>query len=409
MFPCDQTLISLLPTRPLYLRPNYLTPLNTLGLRIAINTRFLMKDRLEGIGWYTYEIARHLVEQHPGDEFIFIFDRPFSQDYIFADNVTGVHVGPPARHPLLFRWWYDYSVPRVLKKYKADVFLSMDNFCSLRFPGQTVLVVHDLSYLHFPHQIPTRHLRFYKKNMPRFLEKADQIVAISHATYQDIIQVSPLVAHKVTVIPNGVRDVFTPLTPEQKIKVKSSRTGGKDYFLYVGALHPRKNVERLIKAFDLFKQENRSDLKLILCGRFAWQCEGIHQAMKQSPYRAEIIHVGHVSSLELVELMGAARALVYPSLFEGFGLPIVEAFKSGTPVITSNISSMPEVAGSAAITIDPYNINDIALAMKNVIFDVSLTKVLISNGLERALQYNWAKSALEIYNLLKNESSNPLK
>jgi len=356
---------------------------------------------LEGIGWYTYEIARHLVEQHPEDEFIFLFDRPFSQEFIFGDNVTGVHVAPPARHPLLFRWWYDYSVTRILKKYKVDVFLSLDNFCSLRYQGKTILVVHDLAYLHFPEQIPQRHLRYYQKNMPLFLDKADQIVAISKATFQDILRVRPNVAHKVTVVPNGVRDVFRPLTQGQKEQVKKSRTGGKDYFLFVGALHPRKNVERLIQAFDLFKQDSRMDTQLILCGRFAWQCEGIRRALEQSPYRNDILHLGHVSSGELVELMGSASALVYPSLFEGFGLPILEAFKSGTPVITSNISSMPEVAGDAAITIDPYSKEDLAEAMKNIIINVSLSSDLIRIGLERSKQYNWAKSALEIYNLIK--------
>lgn len=366
-----------------------------------------MKDRLEGIGWYTYEIANHLVRQHPEHEFIFIFDRPFSQEYIFGDNVTGVHAGPPARHPLLFRWWYDYSVPKVLHKYKADIFLSMDNFCSLRYSGKTVLVVHDLAYLHFPEQIPKRHLRYYHKYMPLFLQKADQIIAISSATYQDIIRVRPDVRHKVTVIPNGVRDVFTPLSENQKVAVKSIRTGGKDYFLYVGALHPRKNIERLIKAFDIFKQEDESGIQLILCGRFAWHCEGIRQALEKSPYRSEILQLGHVSSEELVNLMGAAKALVYPSLFEGFGLPIVEAFKSGTPVITSNISSMPEVAGSAAITVDPYNTNELAIAMKTITKNVSLATDLINKGIEKAKQYNWAKSAQEIYKLIKLNHLNP--
>jgi len=374
-------------------------------LKIAINTRFLIKDRLEGIGWYTYEVAKNMAIMNPQDEFLFLFDRPFSKDFIFAENVKGVHIPPPARHPLLFKIWLDYSIKYVLDKYQPDIFLSPDNFCSLRYKGKTILVIHDLAYLHFPDQIPPIHLNYYSKYMPRFIERADIIISISEATKRDIIRLAPEAAGKVKVVHNGVRTAFAPISKESQDEVKQQYSNGKNYFLFIGALHPRKNVGRIIQAFNSFKMSERSDVKLLLCGRFAWHYESIEKLMQTSPYHADIIHVNHVTSHEILKLVGGASALLYPSLFEGFGLPILEGFRAEVPVITSNISAMPEVADDAALLVDPFNIEAIANAMRQIYSDHILASELILRGRERVKHFSWKATAKEIYDIIKNEVS----
>ena len=138
-------------------------------MRIAVNTRFLLSDYLEGYGHFLQEIFSRLVKAHPEHEFIFIFDRPFDQKFIFGKNVTPIVAGPPARHPLLWKYWYDFKLPAVLKKYKADVFFSPDGFCSLRTAVPQCLVIHDLAFLHFPSGISGSQLRFYKRNTPDYI------------------------------------------------------------------------------------------------------------------------------------------------------------------------------------------------------------------------------------------------
>jgi len=374
-------------------------------LKIAINTRFLIHNQLEGIGWYTYEVAKNLALMNPDDEFVFLFDRPFSKEFIFSDNVKGIHVPPPARHPILFKLWLDYSLKFVLDRFQPDIFLSPDNFCSLSYKGKTALVVHDLAYLHFPDQIPSVHLKYYQRYMPKFLKRADVIIAISEATKVDILRLLPKAESKIQVVHNGVRNDFRPLSIAEQQSVKLHFSQGKDYFLFIGALHPRKNIGRIIQAFNIFKQSYKTDQKLILCGRFAWHYDAIQKLIDASAFNNDIIHLNHVGSEEILRLTGGATALLYPSLFEGFGLPILEGFRSGVPVITSNLSSMPEVAGDAALLVDPFSVQAIASSMKTIHDDKNISKQLIAKGLERASQFNWETTARSIYEILKNEVS----
>jgi hypothetical protein len=139
---------------------------------IAVNTRFLIKNKLEGFGWYTFEVLKRLTQSHPEHQFVFFFDRAYDTDFIFAPNVTPVVLSPPARHPILFFIWFEWSVRRALRKYKADVFLSTDNFLCLGTDVKTVLVVHDLAFLHFPDYVPLRNRLYYQYFMPRFMKRA---------------------------------------------------------------------------------------------------------------------------------------------------------------------------------------------------------------------------------------------
>ncbi len=361
-------------------------------MRIAVNTRLLIKGKLEGIGWFTYEVVRRLVAQHPEHEFIFLFDRPFDKSFVFGENVTSVVLSPPARHPVLWYWWFEWSVPRVLKKYKADVFLSPDGYCSLRTNTPTVMVTHDIAHVHMRRQIPAKFRLYYDFFVPRYLQRAERIITVSDFSKRDIIEHFPVTPEKILVACNGIREVFSPLKAAQKSAVRAQYTAGQDYFFYVGAVHPRKNVHRLIEAFDGFKKATRSAVKLLIGGRFAWQTDEVKDAWESAQYKSDILFLGYVPDEELPRLMGAALALVYVSLFEGFGVPLLEAMHCDVPVITSNVTSLPEVAGKAALLVNPLDIFDIAKAMQLISEKPALRQDLIAEGRTQRLQFSWDKA-----------------
>lgn len=370
-------------------------------MRIAVNTRFLLKEYLEGYGYFLQEIFSRLVKSHPEHEFIFLFDRPYDERFIFGKNVTPVVVGPAARHPLLWKYWYDFKIPAALKKYKADVFFSPDGFCSLRTSVPQCLVIHDLAFQHFPKGIPGSQLRYYKRNTPRFIGKAKTLITVSAFTQADIIHHYPAATEKIRVIHNGIRPSFRPHSFEEREAIKQKYTGGKEYFLCTGSIHPRKNGMNLLKAFSLFKKRQQSSMKLVLAGRLAWKYESFIESLKSYKYRDEVILTGYLPEEELARLTAAAYAMVYPSLYEGFGLPVAEALQSGVAVISSSGSAMQEIAGDAALYADPTDITAIADQMKRIYKDETLRNELVRRGQERAPAFNWEQAAAQCWEAIE--------
>ncbi len=366
-------------------------------MKIAVNTRFLLKGKLEGIGLFTHETLRRLVAQHPGDEFIFFFDRPFDPSFVYGENVKPVVLFPPARHPFLFVWWFEWAVAQALKKYKPDVFYSPDNFLSLRTSIKTVLVTHDLAHVHFPEQVSFFHRKYYQFFAPKFNRRADRIVAVSHFTKEDIVKQYGISPKKIAVACNGCREIFRPLSEGEKTAVQLQFAEGKPYFFYVGAVHPRKNVHRLITAFDHFKQKTGAAEKLLIAGRFAWKAGEVKEAFEKSLFENDIHFLGYVPDNELAKLMGAAFACTYLSLFEGFGVPVLEAMNCDVPVITSDVSSLPEVAGNAALLVNPYSTDEISAALENIWKDENLRKSLVLEGQIQREKFTWQKAADVVY------------
>lgn len=366
-------------------------------MRIAINTRFLVKNQLEGIGGYTYEVLQRLVSQHPEHEFIFLFDKNYDSSFVFAKNVTPVVLFPPARHPFLWWWWFEIAIPNALKKYKADVFFSPDGYASLRTPVPTVLVIHDIAYKHLRHHFSKLMLYYFDYFTPKFVQKARRIVTVSEFSKQDIIKQLGVPAEKIAVSYNGCKDIFQPLNESAQQAVRLQYAENQDYFLYVGSIHPRKNVHRLVQAFDQFKIQTKSPVKLLIGGRFAWQTGEVKDAYEQAQFKNDITLLGYVSAAELPSLVGAALALVYVSLFEGFGVPLLEAMQCDVPIITSNISSMPEVTGDAALLVDPTDVNAIAKAMQTLYENPALRENLIEKGKIQREKFTWEKATAIIW------------
>lgn len=368
-------------------------------MRIAINTRMLLPNKLEGIGWYTVEIVRRMVEDHPEHTFLFFFDRPVDPAFVFGKNVQPVVLSPPARHPLLFMIWFDWVLPRALKKHKADVFFSPDGFLSLRTDVPTLLTIHDLAYKHFPDQVKGMTSWYYRYFMPRFMRRADHIVTVSEATREDVMD-SGIRGEKVSVCYNGANPRFQPQSPADGQAIRNRYTDGEPYFLYVGAIHPRKNVTRLVRAFSRFKEVSGAAHRLILLGRMAWMSADTRSAIEESPFREHIVEVGYQGD-NLPSFYAGSVALVYVSLFEGFGIPIVEAMGCETAVITSDRSSMAEVAGDAALLVNPESEAEIAKAMLQIGGNEALRMELIQKGRIQRERFDWSRSSKEVWSLLE--------
>ncbi len=367
---------------------------------VAINTRFLLKGKLEGIGWFTYQTVKNMVLSHPEHTFLFLFDRPYDQQFIFADNVIPIVLAPQARHPILWFTWFEIMLPRVLKKHQADVFLSPDCYCSLSTKVPTCMVLHDLAFLRFPHQLKKIHAQYLTYFTKKFVKRADTIVAVSHYTKQDIMEAYSVSGEKISVVYNGANTLYKPLSFAQKQDVKIQYTDGVDYFVYAGSLHPRKNIVRLLQAFAIFKEQTRSNLKLVLVGRLAWKAEGIKQALQKHPYVEDVLHLNYMEANELSKIIGAAYAMVYVSVFEGFGIPILESLQCNVPAIVGNNSSMPEVLGNAGLLADANNVEDIAIQMIEMYKNENLRNQLIANCAEQAAKFSWEKSAVELWQVL---------
>ncbi len=370
-------------------------------MRIAINCRLLIPNKLEGIGWFIYETTKRMVEQHPEDTFILLFDRKPPADLLNHKNVIKVHVPPKARHPILYRIWFDFMLPRKLKKYDADIFLSADGFNSYQLDIPSYLIIHDLAYLHYPKYIDSTHLAYYKKHSPGYIKKASGLGTVSEYSRQDLAEKFDLNPDHIDVIFNGCKESFKPLNKEQKNEVKREYKLQKPYFIYAGSIHPRKNVVNIIRAYNHFRTRGHQEHDLVLVGRKAWMFDLFEQEYNRSPFKKDIHLLGYADEKELAALMGAAEALVYPSLFEGFGVPVLEAMHAEIPIITSNKSSLPEVAGKAAILVDPRNPQDIGTAMFKLAKHPELGKELVKQGRKKRKEYDWEQSAYLLYRALK--------
>jgi glycosyltransferase involved in cell wall biosynthesis len=362
-------------------------------MKIAVNTRLLLKGKLEGIGWFTLETLKRITRDHPEHEFIFIFDRPYHHDYIFAENVTPVVIGPPARHPFLFWLWFDFQIPKVLKKYKADLFLSPDGYLSLRTRVPQLAVIHDINFVHRPGDFPWLVEKYYNHFFPKFAKVAKRIATVSFYSKEDITRSFKVDFDKIDVVYDGINPAFIPTTEEDRKTTREKYSEGHPYFLFIGALNPRKNVAGLLNAFDAFKSVDTNQTKLLIVGGEMHKTGDIFETYENLRFKDDVIFTGRIPTTELHHILGAALALTFVPFFEGFGIPVVEAMSAGVPVICSNTTSIPEVGGNAVVYADPCKTDQITEAMIRLSGDGELRKSLIEKGFEQKNKFSWDKTA----------------
>ncbi len=361
-------------------------------MQIVVNTRILLKDRLEGMGWFAYQTLKHMTIKNPDVHFVFVFDRNFNEEFIFSDNITPLILSPQARHPFLYYAWFQHSIKGLLNKMKPDLFLSPDGFLALGAKCKQLPVIHDINFLHHPKDSKWLTAKYYNHYFPKFAKEATRIATVSEYSKQDIIKNYGINASKIDVVYNGINSFFKPLEEAAKQQTKQKYTRGKDYFVNVGSLHPRKNIPNLIRAFSLFKKESNSDLKLMLAGPHYWGMSEINAVISETNLKEDIIFTGRLADEELNLVLGSSMALTFVPYYEGFGIPLIEAMEARVPIITSNVTSLPEIAGNAALLVNPMEVSEIKNAMLQLYTKPDLRQSLINNGLQQKQKFSWEKS-----------------
>lgn len=374
-------------------------------MKIAVNTRLLLKDRLEGIGRFTHESLSRIVQQHPEHQYYFIFDRPFSDEFVYSSQVTPVVAYPQARHPYLWYLFFEYGIPAQLRRIKPDLFLSTDGWIPLHLKKEKVVnVIHDLNFEHHPDFIKPGVLRYYNRFFHQFAQKADRLATVSEFTKSDLHTLYNVPLDKIDVVYNGTNEIYKPLSPEEQQGIREKYAEGCEYFLFVGLIHKRKNLTNIFKAFDEFKELEGGPAKLLVVGDKKWWSGEIEDTYMAMRHRDDVVMLGRRPLEVLAPLMASSMALVYASLFEGFGIPIIEAFHAETAVITSNVTSMPEVAGDAALMVDPYSVDQIMEAMRAFYKDSALREQYVERGRARRELFSWQQTADKLWKTIETVS-----
>ena len=366
-------------------------------MRIAVNTRLLLPGKLDGIGWFTAETLQRIVTAHPEHEFFFFFDRKYDSRFVYGPNVYPVVLCPQARHPVLWYLFFQVAVRRALKKYKIDLFVSPDGYIPLDTQIPTLSVIHDINFEHSNDYLRPSHQRYMTYFFPQFARYSTRIATVSEFSKQDIASIYHIETEKIDVVYDGAHKGYRPLDEDVREQVLKKYTGGRRYFIFVSTILKRKNLATLLTAFDRFKECDKDDMMLLVVGQKVWWQDELKAAYERMQHKEDVLFWGRAEADMLANLMGASTALVYPSLFEGFGIPIVEAFQSDVPVITSNTTSMPEVAGDAALLIDPRNVEGLTEALCRVATDTDLRAELVKRGRVRRELFSWDITAGKLW------------
>ncbi len=375
-------------------------------MRIAVNTRFLLKNKLDGIGWFTYETMKRITLWHPEHEFFFLFDRDYDPEFIFSENVKPVVLRPQSRHPFLWYIWFEYSVRRFIGKNRIDLFISPDGYLSLKSLVPQVAVIHDINFHHFPKTIPPIASWYCNYFFPKFARKGIRLATVSEYSKNDIASNYNINPDKIDVVYNGANELYTPLTSKEIDETRMLLTNGSSYFVFVGAFNPRKNLIRLLQAFDLFKKRTQSDLKFVIVGDKMYDTSRMMNALKELEFNGDVIFTGRMQVDKLRLVIGSALAMTYVSYYEGFGIPLLEAMNCDVPLVASNCTSIPEVAGGAATYVDPFNVESISEGMNLIYNDDELRKSLILSARREREKFSWDQTAQSLYNCMMKSVTN---
>ncbi len=363
-------------------------------MKVAINLWTLKNKNKEGIGWFAYYTTKHIIKAHPEVEFHLFVSKKTEISELKASNVKVHRLFPDKRHPALYILFLHYLLPLYLKKIKPNVFLSPDGMLSVHSSVKQLPVIHDINFVHFPKDSKWYNRWYYNKHFPKYAQIASRIATVSYYSRNDIANTFKVPKNKIDVVYNGLNEHFI----ENTNCISPAFSIEKPYFLYIGSVNPRKNIARLILAFSEFKRGKNSDIQLVIAGAKGWLLQDVQNALDNSEFKSDIVFTGRLTDGELKFVLSNALALVFIPYFEGFGLPLIEAMSCNVPVISSNVTSLPEIAGDAALYVDPYNTTEIANAMKRIFEDPYLRKLLISSGIQQAKKFSWEQTSERLWN-----------
>lgn len=364
---------------------------------IGIDVRMLARGTRSGIEEYTINLLSNMISLDNNIEYRLFYNgykkTKLEYDFLKAPNVQLKEFKIPNR-PLdaSFQFLNYPKIDRMLGD--IDLFFSPHIFSSsVSKKCRTLTTFHDLSFENYPEFYSTgKNYWHFSMNPKKQARTADKIIAVSQSTKDDLINIYNIEPKKIKVIYSGINQESGIMNHESEIsKVRRKYNLPEKYILYLGTLEPRKNIIGLIKAFEILNTK----YQLVIAGSKGWLYKDIFKTVQNSPAKNDIIFTGYIDDKDKSTLYSLADLFVYPSFYEGFGFPPLEAMACGTPVITSNFSSLPEAVGNAAITINPYNIDELARAMEMILTDKKLKDILTERGLEQIKKFSWQNCARE--------------
>lgn len=364
-------------------------------MRIAFDATAIPANRA-GAGIYIFSLVKALAAVDRDNEYrVFVKPEHEAELGVLGSNFKTMSV--PALSAPRRLAWEQTALPQAVRRFKADVLHSPHYTTPLALGGgcRRVVTFHDMTYLLMPELHSRFHRRFFPPMMWAAARQADRLIAVSESTRQDVLRLLGPDPSKVVTVLEAAGPVFRPVAPAEVLDV-CTRYGlppGR-FLLYVGVLEPRKNVPMLLHAFAKIAVQF-PEVPLVIAGKKGWMYDAIFAELTALGLADRVVFTGYVPEEDLPRLYGGARAFVYPSLYEGFGLPVLEAMQCGAPVITTDISSMPEVAGKAALLVKPDDINGLAEALARVLSDDALAADLKQRGLARAAEFSWESAARE--------------
>ncbi len=357
---------------------------------IAVNTRLRKETQPEGYENFLFTCLNQLTIKNPQHQFLYIFDKPYDENLSFAKNVLPIVAGPETNNRLKLQYWFNFKIPALLRRHKADVFVSMEGICSLRTKKPQCLAVTDFGFLQQSPLQKKWSAGFYKKFTPVFLAKAKTIITVSDFAKSTLINHYKIDAARVDVIYSGVDELFKPMDCDEKEIIKEKNADGKAYFLFSGNINSNSNHINLLKAFSFFKKRQKSNMMLLIAGK---SDEQFDKDLKTYKFRDEVKLLENLSAEELAKITAAAYAMVYPVLYSGLALPALQAMKCNAPVIVSNTGALPSICGNAALYCNPGDFKNIAENMMLVFKDEDKAKELVAAGKVQIQKHDWDNAA----------------
>lgn len=354
---------------------------------VGIDARLVYYTRA-GIGEYTLRLTQALAAAYPDEKFCLLQDARTPHTLVAAPNVAIARSRVPSHHRV-----EQLLLPWVAARLKVDVFHSPDFIPPLRYRGRSVITIHDLAFLIYPHFLTKDAARYYGQ-IDRAVRDAHQIIAVSQSTKNDLIRMLGTPEDKISVIYEAADPVFRPLDRAEALQqVQALYDLPDEFILFVSTIEPRKNVGGLLRAYRRLRDDYKLTPKLVLVGAPGWLSDDVYALVDKLNLRPHTVFLGRVDGPTLRYLYNAAQCLVHPAFYEGFGLTPLEAMACGTPVIVSNISSLPEVVGDAALLVNPECDDEITVALWRLLTDQALRAELRAKGLQRAAAFSWSRAA----------------
>lgn len=378
-------------------------------MKISLDLEPCCNNR-SGIGIYTYNIAKALtkinkIDLH-GEVFSFLGRNKIDKNY--SDLNIKVNVCRLFPYGVYRRIWDKVHLKyNTILNSKSEIYHFFDYIVPPNIEGKVITTIHDMTYVLYPEIVEQKTMNRIKKGIEYSINRADKIITVSESSKNDIVKYLNVPENKIDVVYNGVEynKFAKSYNEEDNLRIREKYKLPKNYILYMGTLEPRKNIESIVEAFKLFNEKSdlkEKNFKLVIAGKKGWLFESIFNLVETLKLQDDVIFTDYIDEVDKPIIYQMARLFVFPSIYEGFGIPVLEAMAASVPVITSNVSSLPEVAGDAAILVEPKDVKSIAENMHKILSDNDLRDKLICKGHIQAKKFTWEASAEKLYKIYKS-------